>query len=338
MAGFARWLAERGADVEVLAADPRRPIFYRGGAPAALKGRGWLEAARFTAALTRAAAGRVRGWDAIVSHWLVPGGAVGALVAGARPHLAIAHGSDVRLLTRLPGGRALARTLSRRADLVYVAEALALGGAPGRVVPMPIAVEEVAGGDRNRGRARYGLDGLVVLYLGRLVGEKGPDLAIDALPPSEDLTLVVAGDGPARAALEGRAGPRVRFVGEVRGQAKRDLLAACDVLVIPSRQDGAPQVALEGLAAGRAIVATRAGGLPELLRGGETALLCAPEAAAIRAALERLRDPSLRLRLSTAARAAARAHDWSTVGPRLAGALADKLSGSRNGSIAVTRV
>ena len=315
VAGFSRWLAAHVGDVDVVCADAARPLFYRGGAPEALRQRGrWAEAAAFSARLLIEAKRRARGWDAVVSHWLVPAGAVGD-ACGRAAHLAIAHGSDVRLLSSLPGGRALVRRLARRADLVYVAEALRVAGAPGRVVPMAIDAAPIAAGTtpaaRAAARARLGLDGFVAAFVGRLIRDKGADRAIDALP--DGTTLLVAGDGPERVSLERRAANRrVRFVGHVAGADKLAILAAADALVIPSRIDGAPTVALEGLAAGLPMVASRAGGLPELLdesvaRFGE-----------LGAELARLRDDAeLRAAMSRACRARAPAHDWQAVAPKL---------------------
>jgi glycosyltransferase involved in cell wall biosynthesis len=335
VAGFTRWLAAQVGEVEVLCADEARPIFYRGGAPSSLGGRGLWHAARFSSRLVAEAARRQARWDAIVSHWLVPAGAIGLMLAGGRPHLSIAHGSDVRLLDRLPGGRAFIRTLARQADLVYVARALTIDGAPGRVVPMAVDVAELAPNPAARTEARraLGLTGFVALFVGRLSREKGADLAIAALP--DGMTLLIAGDGPERRALEALAKRRalsaeanekdapVRFFGEVRGARKRELFAAADALIVPSRQDGAPTVILEGLAAGLPMVATTVGGIPELVQDGETALLCAPRPPAIARALSRLAaDPALAGALAARARAAASAHDWSVVGPRLAGRLA----------------
>lgn len=315
VAGFSRWLAANVGDVDVVCADAARPLFYRGGAPEALKARGrWAEAAAFSAHLLIEAKRRARGWDAVVSHWLVPSGAIGD-ACGRAAHLAIAHGSDVRLLSSLPGGRALVRRLSRRADLVYVADALRVDGAPGRVVPMAIDVQPIAAATtpeaRHAARARLGLDGFVVAFVGRLIHDKGADRAIDALP--DGATLAIAGDGPERTSLERRAaGKRVRFFGHLSGDDKLALFAAADALVIPSRIDGAPTVALEALAAGLPIVATRAGGLPELL-DDSVALFDD-----LSAALARLRDDvELRATMSRACRARAPRHDWSTVAPKL---------------------
>lgn len=320
VAGFARWLAAHVGDVDVLHACPSRPLFYRGGAPEALRARRWPEAAAFGARLLMEAKRRARHWDAVVSHWLVPSGAVGDACARGRRHLAIAHGSDVRLLSSLPGGRALVRRLARRADLVYVADALRVDGAPGRVVPMAVDVAPIAAAttapQRERARARLGVDGFVIGFLGRLIVDKGCDLLIDALP--DGATLLVAGDGSQRRSLEARAaGRRVRFLGALRGDAKHELLAAADVLAIPSRVDGAPTVALEALAAGLPIVATRAGGLPELL-DDRVALFADAAAPSLHDALTRLRDDSaLRAAMSAAARAAGPLHDWRHVAPRL---------------------
>jgi len=319
VAGFTRWLAER-AEVEVLCAG-ESPLFYRGGAPLALRGPGgWVEALRFSARLLAAAARRVRRWDALVTHWLVPSGVVGRAIGGKRPHLAVAHGSDVRLLERLPGGRRLVRQIAAGSDLVYVAEHLMVDGAPGRVVPMGVDVAAWRGGDRASARRALGLNGFTVLFLGRLIHDKGADRAIDALP--DGVELLIAGEGPERAALQARAASQasargrlarcVRFLGEVRGAQKRDLLAAADALVVPSRLDGAPTVIAEAWSAGLPVV--------EL-----------SELAQLRDQPERLR----RLAMEAAARAAA--CDWSAIGPRL-GAHLDLPEARGTRRVEVTRV
>ncbi|MGZ3408071.1 MAG: glycosyltransferase, partial [Polyangia bacterium] len=114
-----------------------------------------------------------------------------------------------------------------------------------------------------------------------------------------------------------RRGARVRFCGHVAGDDKLALLAASDALAIPSRVDGAPTVALEALAAGLPIVATRAGGLPEVLHD-DVAIFCDARTDSIASALARLRDDeALRATMSNACRARAPLHDWSLVAPTL---------------------
>jgi glycosyltransferase involved in cell wall biosynthesis len=319
VAGLSRYLTKHYGDVEVVCAADRGPLFYRGGAPSALRHPSrWLPGALFSTRLLCAAARRVHCWDALISHWLVPSAAVGLLLARGRPHLTIAHGSDVAILRRLPGGVRWIRRLSTSADLVYVARTLAEAGAPGRVVPMGIHVAQVRPqpGDRERMRRRLRLSGLVALFLGRLVPEKGVDLLMKAIP--RGARLIVAGSGPERVRLERLASDGVQFLGEIRGAEKRHLLAAADVLVIPSRVDGAPTVAREALAAGVPVLASRVGGLPELIRDGVDGLLVAPITSAFAQALARLRDePLLLAHLRRGADRDPLRHDWETVGAAL---------------------
>jgi glycosyltransferase involved in cell wall biosynthesis len=90
----------------------------------------------------------------------------------------------------------------------------------------------------------------------------------------------------------------VRFLG-VRDDIG-DLLAAADVVVLPSRREGLGNAALEAMGAGRAVVASAVGGLGEAVVDGRTGLLVpAEDAPALAAALERVvRDPDLRNRLA----------------------------------------
>jgi glycosyltransferase involved in cell wall biosynthesis len=322
VAGFARWLAAHVGEVEVVCA-ANRPPFYDGGAPARLRtARAWPLAAAFVTRFYRRAAPLARRWDAVVAHWLVPSAALGLALAPRGRHLAIAHGSDLRLLARLPLGTRLVRRIAGEADLVYVARALRVAGATGRVVPMGIDLDAVTPrpGERETARRALGLDRFTFLVLGRLSREKGVDRAIAALPARA--ALIVAGSGPERPALQAlarRAGAgEVRFVGEVHGEDKRRWLAAADALVVPSRHDGAPTAVFEAKAAGLPVVATRAGGLTEIVGHDLDGWLCEPSELA--AVLTRLAAGSeLCARLAEGARAGAAGHDWRAVGPRLWG-------------------
>lgn len=356
VAGFAHWLTGQGAEVEVVAAGPGaavvegipvervagRGLFYEGGAPDALVLPGaWRRASGFVAALAGEVARRVDAWEAVVSHWVAPCGLVTAALLAARdagralrrPHLAIAHSSDVALLRRSRPGRMALRALAARADLVYVAPHLVVPGAPGRVVPMGIDKARLQG-DRERGRRAFGLAGKALLFLGRLVPIKGVDLLLRALAPKgagvglPACELLVAGEGPLRGALCAQAealGVPARFLGEVRGQDKADLLAAADMLVVPSRRlgdgrtEGTPTVLFEALVAGVPVVATRDAGVRHVLVDEAEGLIVAPEPAALRLAIGRLLgDPALCQALAQAGRDVASAYDWSRVGPRLA--------------------
>ncbi|MFM1873953.1 MAG: hypothetical protein RL398_3375 [Planctomycetota bacterium] len=147
----------------------------------------------------------------------------------------------------------------------------------------------------------------VVLTLAQLMHRKGIDVLLRAMAEIHEPrpTLVVAGDGPEAASLRAladalRLGERVRFLGR-RGDAG-DLLAACDAFCLPSRAEGMGVAALEALGASRPVVATRVGGLGELIVEGECGLLVpAEDPSALAAAIVRLRDDrALRERLAAA--------------------------------------
>ncbi|HWG57111.1 MAG TPA: glycosyltransferase family 4 protein [Gaiellaceae bacterium] len=123
----------------------------------------------------------------------------------------------------------------------------------------------------------------VLLAIGRLVEQKGLDVAIDALPEvrrSHDAHLVVLGEGPLRQALLERA--RVRGVADAvhlpgRAGDVAALLRRADVFVHPSRWEGFGLVLLEAMLAGVPIVATRVSAIPEIVVDGSTGMLVPPD-------------------------------------------------------------
>lgn len=152
----------------------------------------------------------------------------------------------------------------------------------------------------------------VALFVGRLAPQKAVDELLKALDLLQhvrgELVTWIVGDGPDRARLEALAhafqlGPRVRFLGH-RDDVPR-LLAAANVLVLPSRYEGLPNVVLEAMRFGKPVVATAAPGTTELVVDQETGLLVpvghAPSLAqAIRLVTD---DPDLAQRLGAAGRA-----------------------------------
>jgi glycosyltransferase involved in cell wall biosynthesis len=141
--------------------------------------------------------------------------------------------------------------------------------------------------------------------------EKGLDAALQALaelgPRRPDLRFLVVGDGPERPRLERLAkelNVRAIFLGHRPNEEVPNLLAAMDVVVCSSHFEGTPLAVLEWMAAGKAIVANRVGGIPSLLEDGREALLvAATDTAALATAIDRLLDdPDERRRLGAAAR------------------------------------
>jgi glycogen(starch) synthase len=153
-----------------------------------------------------------------------------------------------------------------------------------------------------------------LLAVGRLSAQKGIDVLLDALARTRTaVPLVIAGDGPDRGALADRAarlgvGARVDFLGDVSHDRVLRLLRGATAVVMPSRFEGNPLIALEAMQAGAALVASRIPGLPPELEDGATGLLVPPDdAGSLAAVLDRvLADTGERVRLGRAAAAAAR--------------------------------
>jgi len=136
---------------------------------------------------------------------------------------------------------------------------------------------------RAQARRALGLpaEGFVLGWVARMIPVKGGDVFLAALERLKELDAHVAiiGDGPSREALQQRAralqlADRIHFLGGREGAGR--LLSAFDLFVMSSRSEGMPIVIFEAVSAGVPIVATRVGGIPEMLREGE-ALLVAPE-------------------------------------------------------------
>jgi glycosyltransferase involved in cell wall biosynthesis len=139
-------------------------------------------------------------------------------------------------------------------------------------IPLPRDTARIRAARSSDGKKRF-------LLMCRLTVEKGVRVALQAaslLPGGLDFELVIAGRGQledeARAAAA--ADPRIRYVGYVSGEEKVSLLAGADVLLVPSLwYENAPLAVIEAAAYGLGIIASRIGGIPELVQEGRTGLL-----------------------------------------------------------------
>lgn len=164
--------------------------------------------------------------------------------------------------------------------------AVGWGVAPDHVTVLPNPAPRVDGlAPREELRARWELDGPTLVFAGRLTAQKSLDVAIDAARRA-GAALVIAGDGPDRAALE-RLG-WARFVGPQPRRAVLELFRAADAAVLSSSWENFPHGVVEALAAGTPVIATAAGGVAEVVRDGENGLLVAVgDADALAGAIER---------------------------------------------------
>ncbi|HEY8406948.1 MAG TPA: glycosyltransferase family 4 protein [Gaiellaceae bacterium] len=141
---------------------------------------------------------------------------------------------------------------------------------------------------RDEVRRSLGVDGPMLAFAGRLTPAKALELAFVAVELADGVTFLVAGDGELRAELERRAGPSVRFLGPLERGRVLELLAAADAVLLSSSWENFPHVLVEALAAGTPVIATRVGGVPEIVEDGVNGLLVEPnDAAALAAAIRR---------------------------------------------------
>ncbi len=248
VAQMERALSERGHAVDLAVLD------RRGGGK-----RRFLELAR----RVRAAPAP----DVVYVHFLVPSGLIASRVDA--PLVVTAHGRDVRNVGAIPGVAALTRRVVEHASaVVTVSDYLRLEleakvpHARGKTHVIDMGV------DLDRFRPLPADDRLprpAFLCVGSLTERKNVVRLADAFARLGEGSLTFVGDGPLRAALEGRT--RVRVVGRVQHEDVPLWLARSDLLCQPSLIEPLGQSLLEAMACARSVVATRIGGPPEFVRG-----------------------------------------------------------------------
>ncbi len=269
------------------------------------------------------------GADVVHAHGLHAGALSALALAGVRrPALVVTwHAAPPAAGTRAGLLRLLERRVARSAAVVLgassavVDQVRSLGARDARLAavsyPPPESVAARPEAARlHKTRAELGAVARpLILAVGRLEPHKGHDLLLDAAREWRALdprpSVVVAGDGSGRAGLQRRIEAEdlpVRLLG--RRADLPELLAAADLMVLPSRFESYPRIVPEALRAGLPLVATAVGAVPDLV--GDAAMLVPgddPEALA-RAVAELIGDPERRDRL--AAEGIAQAAGWPT--------------------------
>ncbi len=174
-----------------------------------------------------------------------------------------------------------------------------------------------------------------VLFVGRLAFQKGVITLVEAAARlTQDAEVLLVGDGPDRAAVQRRIAElglqdRVRLTGFKPHDEVPAVLRHGDVLVLPSTYEELGSVLVEGMRAGLPIVGSATGGIPEVVRDGETGVLCPPgDAAAFATAIDGLlADPARARRLGDAGAARAKDYSWARLAPRVLEVYAQALAG-----------
>lgn len=259
--------------------------------------------------------------DVLHVHWWVPGGfALWPGNAGGVPVVLTSHGTDLFLLDRFPVARAIAGPMFRAAAQVTVissplvprVEKLGVPADRITVLPMPVSAERFAPPLHNvRDTAR-------LLFVGRLIERKGAEYAVRAVAAlrrqGRAVRLTVIGDGPERTRLVSLIEELgLREAVDLAGALPHDDIAehyrTASMLLMPAvtdwkgEQEGFGMVLVEAMVSDLPVVATRCGGIPDVVTDEKTGLLV-PErdAPALAAAAARLLDnPALAMKLAEAA-------------------------------------
>jgi glycosyltransferase involved in cell wall biosynthesis len=359
---LATWLRKQGIEVEVVAPYevgipksevmngikvsrfrymiPRRwqRIAYLGGIPANLR-RYWLARAQlplFFLAFFFRALRACRGCDVIHAYWIF-GGLVAALLSAvtAKPAVLTVQGSDINVLYENRWLRRFRAFVVRRvAKIIAVSNPLAervreLGAEADKVAMIPNGADTSIFADCSSDNPFQSR----LVWVGRLSREKGVRYLIEAMAkvvkefPQAQLTLV--GDGPLRGDVERRISElalteNVQLTGMVSHEDIPGYLSRSDLLVLPSLSEGLPLVLVEAMSAGKPVVATRVGGIPDVLceNGGEqTGTLVDPgdSQALAQAISTMLNDPEkARLMGRNGRRRVERVYAWPTIAQQTA--------------------
>lgn len=241
----------------------------------------------------------------IDAHYFYPDGVAAAMLGRQLgiPVVITARGSDLNVLARGAWLRRRIAWAARQAhSVVTVSEALRVRliemGVPEshvRTLRNGVDLQKFSLGDRYAARRSLRLEGFTLLSVGRLVAAKGHWLVARALEQLPDCRLVIVGEGPERAAIEGWVrhsglADRVRLTGALDRDQLVQYYQAADALVLASASEGMPNVVLEALACGTPVMATAVGGVAEILASEVGRLMPSRAPEAIVAAVNSIRD------------------------------------------------
>ena len=234
---------------------------------------------------------RLPDYDLVHAHWLIPQGIVQSFFK--KPYIVTGHGGDVTSLNKGILKRLKIRCMKKASHVTVVSEHLKsqVQKLSPDILPSVVSM----GVDCSKFGRQYRVpnyfnqgDKKVVLFVGRLVMVKGVAYLIEAMK-EVDAILVIVGEGSLRGELEAQGQEvnvlskwnKIRFLGAKTHDELRNIYASADVFVCPSitdsdgAQEGFGLVMLEAMASGLPVVASRSGGIIQLIEDGVNGLLCA---------------------------------------------------------------
>ncbi len=273
----------------------------------------------------------------IHAHWIIPSGLIGALLSCiTRKDLVVSvHSSDLWMINRNILMRKVGVFIFQKAKIITI-----VSGAQrqvikdilrhrydvNKVIKIPMGVDDLfeTKTEELKNYDEMGDHNFKVLFLGRLVKVKGVEYLIKAMRGMDKMELLVYGDGKEEKRLKflaSKLGVNVLFSGGKTKFEKHKLIEHSDVVVVPSivekdgRTEGLPIVLLEALAHGKPVIASRVGGIQEIIKDKINGILVEPgDVLALRNALKMLyQDAGLRLNLRNEARKTAEDFYWPKI-------------------------
>lgn len=234
---------------------------------------------RFAAAVEKAIQENNLEFDVIHAHLAMPAGGAAAIIAKKynKPYVLTLHGSDVNVYPHYSKGamEAFQFAVKNAQEVIAVSGALAdeterLTGVKPRVLAIGIDMERFNGTGLDvenkraiRDKLQLPNDKKILLYIGRLVNEKGIRELVEAMKQLDDnYRLVLIGDGPLMEEVKGD--PKIILTGQLPNEAVKDYLLSSDLFVLPSYNEGMPTVIIEALSLKVPVLSSNVGGVPEL--------------------------------------------------------------------------
>lgn len=230
---------------------------------------------------------RSKEFDVVHAHWLIPQGIMQMSVKDT-PYIVTGHGGDVTSLNKGILKSMKLKCLERAKAITVVSDALQdyvkqlYPNQKTSIIPMGCDVSRFNSEHRKENFFGQG-DRKVVLFVGRLAEKKGVTYLIDAMKKVDNAVLVIVGKGDLEPGLRQQAkalGDKVVFAGPKTHDELPEIYASADVFVAPSvtaadgDKEGFGLVILEAMASGVPVVASRSGGIVDIVKDEENGLLC----------------------------------------------------------------